>query len=365
MRTISRSSLHRPRWLSLAASASRPAAAARDVQIHPSAIVEEGATLHDGVVVGPYCYVGPDVILGPMVTVDSHAVLSGRTRIGAGTRVFSFAAVGGEPQDKKYDASVDAACSSLVVGPGCTIREHVTINAGTKGGGGSTSIGGGTLLMAGVHIGHDCHVGDEAVVANGVGLAGHCTVGHRAVIGGLVGVKQYVTVGELAMVGGGSVLDADVPPYTVASGNRAQLLGINLVGLRRTRRQRGTREAQDGYGGGYRGGHTNEDIRLLLQAFRYLFNHDDQAMTTARTSFAPPLDLPWAPSVAERARIAHSWFIEESKSKSEGGGGGGDDAGTHAGQQWRCTWDTFFDFVSADGPRGTGQRPMPLLNTKS
>jgi len=199
------------------------------VSIHPTAIVEDGARLAGGVIVGPYCLVGADVSLGPGVELISHAVVTGRTRIGAGTRIWPFAAIGHQPQDLKYRGEE----SWLEIGPRCMIREHVTMNPGTAGGGGTTRVGADCLFMVGCHLAHDCQVGDHVVMANNATLAGHVEIGDHAVLGGLVAVHQFVRIGAHAVVGGMSGVDKDVIPYGSALGNRAELAGLNLVGLRR------------------------------------------------------------------------------------------------------------------------------------
>lgn len=197
--------------------------------VHPLALVEAGASLGAGVRIGPFCTVGAEVELGAGVELVSHAVVAGRTRIGARTKIHPFAALGLPPQDRKYAGEA----SRLEVGPDCVIREGATLHPGTRGGGMVTRLGAGCLVMAQAHVGHDCEVGDHVVLSNNVMLAGHVRVGDHVVLGGGVGVIQYARVGAHAFVGGMSGLEGDLVPYGLAVGNRARLVGLNLVGLRR------------------------------------------------------------------------------------------------------------------------------------
>lgn len=199
------------------------------MNIHATALVEDGAELADDVMIGPWCQVGPEVRLGPGVRLDSHVVITGRTEIGAHTRVWPFASLGGEPQDLKYGGET----TRLEIGSGCRIREHVTVNRGTAKGGGVTRIGSGTLLMAGVHVAHDCWLGEQVIVVSGAALGGHVRVGSHAIIGGLSGIHQFVRIGAHAIVGGMSGVERDVIPFGSVVGNRAELVGLNLVGLKR------------------------------------------------------------------------------------------------------------------------------------
>jgi UDP-N-acetylglucosamine acyltransferase len=200
-------------------------------EVHPTAIVEPGATLGAGVKIGPYCHVGADVVLADGVELTSHAVVTGITRIGPETRVFPFASVGSPPQDLKYHGER----SRLVIGARCQIRENVTVNPGTEGGGMETRIGDDCLLMNCSHVAHDVHVGNNVVIAAYVAIAGHCTIGDFVAFGGMCGVHQHVRIGAHAFIGAHSMIDADVIPYGLAVGNRARLAGLNLVGLKRRR----------------------------------------------------------------------------------------------------------------------------------
>jgi len=197
--------------------------------IHPSALIEDGARIGEDVSVGPFCCVGKDVTLADGVVLEAHVVVAGNTEIGARTRIFPFASIGHQPQDLKFSGEE----SRLVIGSDNVIREHVTINPGTSGGGLLTTVGNNCLLMVGSHIAHDCIVGNEVVLVNNATLGGHVTVGDFAIIGGLSAVHQFVRIGHQAMIGGMSGVENDVIPYGSVTGNRAVLSGLNLVGLKR------------------------------------------------------------------------------------------------------------------------------------
>ncbi len=200
-----------------------------EARIHPTAIVAEGAKLGAGVVIGPFSMVGPRVTLGDNVELVSHAVVEGNTTIGAGTRIFPFASVGHQPQDLKYHGED----SRLEIGERCTIRESVTINPGTEGGGMITRIGNDCLIMANAHVAHDAIIGNNVIMANYVGIAGHVVVGDNVIFGGTCVIHQFTRIGSHAFVGAQSMVDGDVIPYGMAVGNRAVLTGLNLVGLKR------------------------------------------------------------------------------------------------------------------------------------
>lgn len=204
--------------------------------VHPTAIVEDGARLADGVIVGPYCVVGRHVTLEAEVELISHVAVAGETHIGEATRVWPFASLGHQPQDLKYGGEP----TRLEIGPACMIREHVTINTGTGGGGGLTRVGARCLVMAGCHVAHDCRLGEGMILSSNAALGGHVEVGAFAIIGGLAAVHQHVRIGAHAFIGGLSGVDRDVIPYGAAVGNRAVLAGLNLVGLKR----RGFRRAE-------------------------------------------------------------------------------------------------------------------------
>ena len=198
-------------------------------QVHPSAVIEEGARLGDGVRIGPFCVVGAGVTLGDRVELRSHVVVTGDTEIGADTVIFSFAVIGEVPQDLKYKGEA----SRLVIGQRNRIREHVTMNGGTEGGGGVTRIGDDGLFMAGCHIAHDAQVGDRVIVVNSAAIAGHCVLEDDVIVGGLSGVHQFVRIGRGAIIGAVTMVTNDVIPYGLVQAPRGELDGLNLVGLKR------------------------------------------------------------------------------------------------------------------------------------
>ena len=216
--------------------------------IHSTAVIEPGATLGADVKVGPFSMVGASASLGDGVELVSHAVVAGSTIVGARTRIFPFASIGHQPQDLKYHGE---PCS-LTIGEDCIIREGVTMNPGTEGGGSVTIVGNACAFLANSHVGHDCRVGNNVIFSNNVMLAGHCTVGDYAIIGGGAAVIQYARVGPHAFVGGMSGLENDLIPYGMALGNRAYLSGLNIVGLQRR-------------------GFSRSDIHDLRRAYRLLF----------------------------------------------------------------------------------------------
>lgn len=197
--------------------------------IHPSAVIEHGATIGAGCTIGPYAVIGPEVTLGTGVEIKSHAVVTGWTEIGADSVIFSFACVGEVPQDLKFSGEH----TRLIVGARARIREGVTLNTGTAGGGGVTRIGDDCLMMTGAHVGHDAQVGDRVVMANQAALAGHCVIGDDVIIGGLSGVHQHVRIGAGAIIGAVTMVTKDVIPNGLVQGPRGVLDGLNLVGLKR------------------------------------------------------------------------------------------------------------------------------------
>ncbi len=219
--------------------------------IHPSAIVSKGAKLADNVSIGPYCVVGGKVELGDNVELVSHVCVAGNTTVGAGTRIFPFASIGHQPQDLKYHGEE----SWLKIGQNCTIRENVTVNPGTRGGGMETLIGDNCLLMANSHVAHDCQIGDNVILANYVGIAGHGVIEDFVIFGGTCVVHQFVHVGAHSFIGAHTMVDADVIPYGMAIGNRATLAGLNLVGLKRRKFDR-------------------DDIHALRTAYRMIFSSE-------------------------------------------------------------------------------------------
>ena len=199
------------------------------MSVHTSAIVEDGATLRAGVEIGPYCVVGRDVVLDEGVRLISHVVVSGHTKIGARTVVHPQAVLGGEGQIRNNDFRE----ARLVIGTDCVIREGVTMNVGSRGGKGVTTVGNNGYFMACSHVSHDCVVGDDVNFANGAALGGHVHIGQGVVFGGLSAVQQYGRVGKGAMIGGVTGVNTDVIPYGMATGDHAVLGGLNIIGLKR------------------------------------------------------------------------------------------------------------------------------------
>jgi len=198
--------------------------------IHPTAIIAQGAEIHPDAAIGPYCVVGEHVHIGADTELVSHVVVSGHTHIGERNRIFSFSAIGNEPQDLKYHGEPSRA----IIGNENTIRENVTINTGTEGGGMETRIGNKNMLMAYVHVAHDCQIADEVILANCATLAGHIEISEGVIVGGLSAIHQFVRVGRYVMIGVMCGINKDVPPFCLVSGGyRAELTGLNLVGLKR------------------------------------------------------------------------------------------------------------------------------------
>lgn len=202
---------------------------ASNASIHPSAVIEDGAIVSDGCSVGAFSLIGADVKIEQNTTIKSHVVITGRTTIGEASTIYSFAVVGEIPQDLKF-AGED---TSLIIGARARIREHVTINTGTDGGGGVTRIGDDCLLMAGCHIAHDAQLGDRVIVVNSSAVAGHCIIEDDVIIGGLSGIHQFVRIGQGAMIGALSMVSQDVMPFGLVQASRGELDGLNLVGLKR------------------------------------------------------------------------------------------------------------------------------------
>ena len=219
--------------------------------IHPTAIVHPDAQLHPTVTVGAYTVIGEGVRIGPETKVSHHVVVEGLTTIGARNHIFPGAAIGLEPQDLKYDGSP----TGVSIGDDNRIREYVTINRSTQPGG-VTRIGNCNLLMAYVHVAHECTIEDRVVIANAVALAGHVHLESRAFIGGVLGIHQFVHIGKLAMVGGMSRIDRDVPPYMLVEGSPSRVRSLNQVGLRRA---------------GITAANQGESFQALKKAFRILY----------------------------------------------------------------------------------------------
>ncbi len=197
--------------------------------IHNSSVIDKSAKISNKVKIGPFCYVGPNVELSEDVELVSNVHIEGFTKIGRGTKIFPFASIGTQPQDLKFKNEK----TTLLIGENNTIREYVTINPGTQGGGKKTIIGNNCLLMISSHVAHDCNIGNNVIIANNVPLGGHVTIEDSVVIGGNSAVQQFTRIGRLAMIGGMTGVLKDVTPFGLSIGNRNYLQGLNLIGLRR------------------------------------------------------------------------------------------------------------------------------------
>jgi UDP-N-acetylglucosamine acyltransferase len=215
--------------------------------IHKTAIIDTTAKLSKNVQIGPYSVIGPNVEIGENTIVQSHVNISGKTTIGKGNNIYPFVSFNA-PQDLKYNGEP----TEIIIGNNNTIREYVTINHGTAGGGGKTLVGNNCLLMISSHIAHDCIIGNDVIIANNVAVAGHALIGDKVIIGGNSAVQQFTRIGKMAMIGGMTGVDKDVIPYGLSTGNRNYLQGLNLVGLRRQNI-------------------ANKDILLLSDAYSEIF----------------------------------------------------------------------------------------------
>jgi UDP-N-acetylglucosamine acyltransferase len=234
--------------------------------IHPMAVVEASVKLGKGIYIGPFCHVHGNVELGDNVRLESHVVVCGNTKIGEGTRIFPFASIGTQPQDLKYKGEE----VYLQIGKNNMIREHVTMNPGTVTGTSITKVGDNCLFMMGSHVAHDCEVGNNVILANNATLAGHVIIGDFVVLGGLSAVHQFVRIGKHAMIGGMSGIESDIIPYGSAKGERANLAGLNLVGLKRRNFSR-------------------EEIHALRNAFNLIFADEgtmDDRIKEAKEQYA-------------------------------------------------------------------------------
>ena len=216
--------------------------------IHKTAIIDSKAKISQSVTIGPYSIIGPNVEIDEGSIIQSHVNISGYTKIGKNNKLYSFASIGSNPQDLKFKGEK----TELVIGDNNIIREYVTANPGTSGGGSTTKIGNNNLLMIGTHIAHDCLIGDNVVIANNAAIAGHAEIGDDVIIGGNCGVQQFTRIGKMAMIGGMTGVLHDVIPYGLSTGNRNTLNGLNLIGLRRAK-------------------FDNKDILGLSEAYKEIF----------------------------------------------------------------------------------------------
>ena len=220
--------------------------------IHKTAIVDPKAKISANVNIGPYSIIGPNVEIGEDTDINSHVSIAGYTKIGKKNKIYPFASIGNNPQDLKYKGEK----SSLEIGNGNTIREYVSINPGTDGGGGLTKIGNNCLFMVSSHVAHDCVIGDNVVAVNNVAIGGHVQIDDNAIIGGNSAIHQYIRIGKFAMIGGICAVIRDVIPYGLVHGNRSVLQGINLIGLRRNNI-------------------SNQNITLLSNAYKEIFKSEN------------------------------------------------------------------------------------------
>lgn len=218
--------------------------------IHPTAIIGPEARLGKDVSIGPYTVIEGPVTIGDGTVIGAHCVVEGHTTLGKKCQLYTAAVIGSHPQDKKHNSKDQV---TLTIGANNIFREYVTANPGTVEGGGTTSIGNNNLFMACSHVAHDCHIGDDCVLANYVGLSGHVTIEDRALIGGLSGVHQFARVGYMSIIGGCSKVNQDVPPYSMVDGNPATLRGLNAIGIKRA-------------------GIPSDTALALRRAFKILFN---------------------------------------------------------------------------------------------
>lgn len=227
-------------------------------RIHPTAIIDPSATIHDAAVLGPFCVIGPEVVIGSGTVLLDHVTIQQLTTIGEGCRIYPYAVLGADPQDRKFHGER----STCEIGDRNIIREHVTIHRGTSGGGGVTRVGSDNLVMVAAHIAHDCDVGDDVTIANQVMLAGHVIVEDGASIGGGVGVHHYATIGTCAFVGGLARCSKDVPPFLIVEGRPAEPRAVNVIGMARR-------------------GYTQDHIEAVKEAYRRLFRGNGAPMATA------------------------------------------------------------------------------------
>jgi UDP-N-acetylglucosamine acyltransferase len=251
-------------------------------EIHKTAIISKKAQIADGVTIGPYCIIGDGVVINKDSKLISNVVVEGNTEVDEGCTIHPFATIGLPPQDLKYKGEP----TGVKIGKGCTIREYTSIHRGSVSGDGFTKIGDNNFIMAYCHVAHDCHVGSSNIMANAATLAGHVMIEDFAFIGGVVVIHQFTRIGAYAMVGGFSGIGQDIPPYTMASGARAKLYGLNAVGLKRR-------------------GFTDETVKVLKKAYKILFR---EKRTLADALKAIKTDLPQLPEIKHLVE-----FIEKNK----------------------------------------------------
>ena len=233
--------------------------------IHKTAIVDQKAEVSKSANIGPYSVIGPNVQLDDYVDIQSHVNISGNTKIGAETKIFPFASIGTQPQDLKYKGEKNA----LIIGKRNIIREYVTINPGTEGGGGLTKIGDNCLFMISSHVAHDCKIGNNVVIANNVPLGGHVLIEDSVIIGGNSAVQQFTRIGRLAMVGGMTGVLKDVIPFGLSFGNRNYLKGLNLIGLKRRKYENKTiMELQEAYKKIFSAKNLHENLNKINGEFK-------------------------------------------------------------------------------------------------
>lgn len=217
--------------------------------IHPTAIIDESVELGAGVQIGPYSVIGPNVKIGDRCKIGAHVFIESLTELGPDNEISPFASIGAAPQDLKYAGEP----SKLIIGRANKIREYVTLNRGTKHGHMQTVIGDNNLFMACTHVGHDCIVGNNNILANSAALAGHVTLNNNIIIGGMVGVHQFCHIGDYAFLAAGAMVSGDVPPYCMGQGDRCCLRGLNLIGLKRAN-------------------FTDDQVRAIKKTYRHLFS---------------------------------------------------------------------------------------------
>jgi UDP-N-acetylglucosamine acyltransferase len=240
-------------------------------RIHQTALINHQAEIDSDVEIGPYSVIGAGVRIGKATKVASHVVIEGRTSLGQGNTIYQFATVGSRPQDLKYRGEA----SELIIGNHNTIREYVSLNPGTAGGGMVTRVGDHNLLMMHCHIAHDCLIGNHNIIANGATLGGHVVVEDYVIVGGLVGIHQFARIGSGAILGAGSMVSKDVPPFCNATGDRARLRGLNLEGLKRR-------------------GFTTAAIDALKKAYRIIFQSKlktKDALDKVRRDVSPTAEI--------------------------------------------------------------------------